>query len=610
MSNEFYKIGDRTTGQKIRDFVEDRASADIYFRVCSIKPNWTQSKHDRRGNVANTFAVPGFFADIDIAHPKRKKSNLPQSQEIVDACLKELKFKPSIVVDSGCGVHLYWLFSELWIFESVEELAHAQAMSRCWFRTIVKPAFAGFDIDNVSDFARILRLPGSVNWKYDNKLSSVIEDNDEDYRVDELRELLDPDLTPDDREWDHKLLNQPSYTSHKTIVEVDLKISEETQKIVREMKTERPKFAKTWNRHRKDLFDDSPSTYEFALIMNALSYDSKLTNEILIEMCVWWRRTHKQEQRVDTRGVIRFDQYVNEIQKCRVKVEVDNRRVEEWDAALGIDSEPKQNDDLITEEETPKDPKTASPNSKVNKKAKSEEVRTTPVDETSARVLSQFPGLVMGPPSTARTQAWFDMINKSFETTLLNIYYVPADPHIYLIVSKTGDVVSCRIGDIANQLKWRNIVGDLTGSFPVQVSAKEWNKASQIILKCREQLDLGITPQNFMEQSLRYYLSKWLPDSWDQRTIAIEAGRPFYFENNPDNKDVKVEKRSHVCFDLGELNRFIKYQQFFKPPTQPMIAAKLAGWSEVFIKYETRTQDNGRLERVQRLYLAKANHLL
>ena len=353
MTNNFVKIGTQSSGDQVRSFIESQASSDIYFRVCSIKPDWRPSKADWRGSVPNTFAIPGFYADIDIANTeiKRKKSNLPTSFEIVDECLANLKFAPTYIVNSGGGLHLYWLFLTPWIFADAEERAHAQALSRNWFRTIVKPAFDGYDLDNVSDLARILRLPGSVNQKYEN-LSRRLERDDLDetrYDLAEITEILDPTLTAEDRQWDSKILNPTSYTPRQNVVATDIKLSTETQKIVREIKSERPKFAKTWNKHRDDLFDDSASTYELALIMLALSYDDKLSNETLIEMCAWWRQVHKFESRVDSRGNVRIDQYVNEIAKARVSVSVDKQRVEDWDAALGH-SDDNQNDDLLVSE--------------------------------------------------------------------------------------------------------------------------------------------------------------------------------------------------------------------------------------------------------------------
>ena len=614
MSNKFIRIGSKDAGDNVREFIEARASADIYFRVASIKPNWVPSKSDWRGNVINSHGLPGFYADIDCMNDQRKKSGLPTSRRVIDECIKQLQFPPTYITNTGGGVHLYWLFNTPWIFTSPDERAHAASLSRNWFRTIVKPAFGEFEIDNVSDLARILRLPGTVNQKY-NVLSNVdpLSNDDERYDVLDLREILDPTLTPSDRALEREIANPTSYRPPQPITDGDVKLSTTTQRIVREIKSAKPKFAKTWNRNRKDLEDTSPSAYEFALIMNALTYDSKLTNETLIEMCSWWRRVHKIQPRVDSRGNVRVDQYINEIQKCRTTVEVDNRRVEDWDELLGMTATPapdNQNDDLIIDEDDEKGVLEHSPNSnpKVKQEIKNDDVR--PMDETSSKAISQFPGLRMGPPSSLINQEYIKGINTSFETEIMNIYYVPGEPHIYLIVSKSGEVISCKIEDISVQHRWANVIGNLTGSFPITVGAKEWPKARQVILKCREQLDLGITPANFMEQSLRNYISKFVPDNWDSREIAIGANRPFYFENNPDNRDIVVKPQTHVCFDLGELNRFVRYQQFSKPPTQPAIWAKLAGWREVFIKYSIKTSDGGKIERTERLYFANVEHLV
>lgn len=68
---------------------------------------------------------------------------------------------PSVVVDSGGGVHGYWLLREPWLLESDDARQAAEIVQRAWVQQVV-----GAD-KNVCDLVRILRVPGTLNFKYD-----------------------------------------------------------------------------------------------------------------------------------------------------------------------------------------------------------------------------------------------------------------------------------------------------------------------------------------------------------------------------------------------------------------------------------------------------------
>jgi hypothetical protein len=68
---------------------------------------------------------------------------------------------PSVVVDSGGGVHCYWLLDQPWLLESDDARRAAELVQRLWVQQVV-----GAD-KNVHDLVRILRVPGTRNFKYD-----------------------------------------------------------------------------------------------------------------------------------------------------------------------------------------------------------------------------------------------------------------------------------------------------------------------------------------------------------------------------------------------------------------------------------------------------------
>lgn len=67
---------------------------------------------------------------------------------------------PSVLVDSGGGLHGYWLLRDTYLLENDDQRAAAELIQRLWVQTI------GAD-PSVHDLVRILRIPGTLNFKYD-----------------------------------------------------------------------------------------------------------------------------------------------------------------------------------------------------------------------------------------------------------------------------------------------------------------------------------------------------------------------------------------------------------------------------------------------------------
>lgn len=68
---------------------------------------------------------------------------------------------PSVLVDSGGGIHGYWLLREPWLLDSDEARQAAELVQRLWVQQVI-----GAD-PSVHDLVRILRIPGTLNFKYD-----------------------------------------------------------------------------------------------------------------------------------------------------------------------------------------------------------------------------------------------------------------------------------------------------------------------------------------------------------------------------------------------------------------------------------------------------------
>lgn len=87
------------------------------------------------------------------------------------AWLRGLDVPPSMLVDSGYGVHAYWTWQggpvDLAEADELEELQRLQGRARLlaarWHTRLLGKAGATFD--NCTNLDRVMRLPGTLNWK-------------------------------------------------------------------------------------------------------------------------------------------------------------------------------------------------------------------------------------------------------------------------------------------------------------------------------------------------------------------------------------------------------------------------------------------------------------
>jgi hypothetical protein len=143
-----------------RSIDRTKGKADIYVSVATHE----QPSEKGRGSLATTVAIPGFWADIDIGTDGHKPANLP-NPESQDQALSILDGIPpaTAIVHSGGGLQVWWMFAEPWVFE---DRADAQRTTNEWHQRLVQAgADKGYHVDSLGDLPRILRVPGTFNYK-------------------------------------------------------------------------------------------------------------------------------------------------------------------------------------------------------------------------------------------------------------------------------------------------------------------------------------------------------------------------------------------------------------------------------------------------------------
>jgi len=137
--------------------------SDVYFGV-GLQEEGHQN--GGRGTADTVISIPGLWLDIDIKGPNHKSDNLPPDKESALKLLESFKLEPTLVVSTGGGFHVYWLFDEPMNLKNGKERNKAKELSGNFQKVFINMAAThGWKIDNTSDLSRVLRLPGTYNHK-------------------------------------------------------------------------------------------------------------------------------------------------------------------------------------------------------------------------------------------------------------------------------------------------------------------------------------------------------------------------------------------------------------------------------------------------------------
>lgn len=121
-----------------------------------------------RAKANEVVAIAGLWLDIDVnGGPDNKTGGVPD--QAAANRLARSTVEPTIIVDSGYGVHAWYLLGGgPWRFHSLAERTEAAQMSAQWYALHRKTAtdLFGWGLDpSTRDLARVLRLPGTLNAK-------------------------------------------------------------------------------------------------------------------------------------------------------------------------------------------------------------------------------------------------------------------------------------------------------------------------------------------------------------------------------------------------------------------------------------------------------------
>jgi hypothetical protein len=281
--------------------VELAGASDVYVSVSVARQ---AAGAFRRINSESSAGIMGLWADVDVATPDvHKKWNLPPDEEGAMSLVEATGLKPTLLVHSGHGLQAWWLFDEFWGFDSEEDRLEAAQLAQAWNTTLrVRAAEREWNVDSTFDLARVMRVPGTTNRKGTPAVpvALLVEGGPRYGRTD-----FDP-FCVDDR-FLQELGLSPSRSYVVGELRLDADASPPFAKFDAMMGVE-PLFARSWDRTRRDLPDQSASSYDMSLA--SLAAMGGWADQEIVDLLVASRRKHGDDLK------LRRDYYARTVAKA------------------------------------------------------------------------------------------------------------------------------------------------------------------------------------------------------------------------------------------------------------------------------------------------------
>ena len=149
--------------------------------------------HGQRGRASDCLSISTFWLDVDVAGDGHRLADLPADYDQAAALVKRFPLAPSLVVHSGYGMQCYWQLVEV-----VEAQAATQALKQ-WqatWKAIAKQRQV--HLDNVFNLDRVMRLPGTWNWKGSEPVAVTMKAQPRlmPYNLSDVLDHCDPEPEP------------------------------------------------------------------------------------------------------------------------------------------------------------------------------------------------------------------------------------------------------------------------------------------------------------------------------------------------------------------------------------------------------------------------------
>lgn len=176
--NGFRNVSYAESAEQYAELVDSLPDKSNIFHTVGLT---TSTDPHSRGRKADIVAIPGFYIDAD-CYGRKGPEQKAKAIELLD----QLPLTPTILIDSGYGLHAYFAFDQPWYFETAQD---ADRIVYGWWAHVDQHFRAhDFEIDKANDIARVLRAPETINVKKDRPPAevSIIRIANARYSVDEF----------------------------------------------------------------------------------------------------------------------------------------------------------------------------------------------------------------------------------------------------------------------------------------------------------------------------------------------------------------------------------------------------------------------------------------
>jgi len=144
----------------------DSAGIDVYFGVCLRHPHLSKFHLGTKNDVV---ACPGVWADIDCqggvhGMDAAKLPTHEQALGVLDEFSRQF-LCPTVVVNSGGGLHAYWLLDTPLLFAAGDFTRAERALKATQTRLRELMEERGWHLDNTAKIQQVLRVAGTHNYK-------------------------------------------------------------------------------------------------------------------------------------------------------------------------------------------------------------------------------------------------------------------------------------------------------------------------------------------------------------------------------------------------------------------------------------------------------------
>jgi hypothetical protein len=544
--------------QSVDDAVSACAAAgdgsDIFVAMGVTARAFGASSKTRIDTVTGIGAL---YVDIDIAGAGHKgdASKLPADQAAALALVEKIGVAPSMVINTGGGIHAYWLLKEFWTFDSLADKKRAVDLNRGWQRTIQAHAKAiGRRVDGTFDLARVLRVPGTFNNKVkgqprecriiapyvDTPAVAGVSTGDDLLRYDAAD--LEPFVSARADDATQTIAQVASEVSQASGLIVFLPNAQPDTTAFDSLYDNSDVFRLTWDHNRHDISDSSDSGYDMALAHIAVQSgwpDQQIVDLLLAHRAKYGARAHPNNY------------YVETIAKCRTRYDaagnpLHGRRAERAQAAssaaertaaaqsaLSINSAPAELICIADADDSGSSADSAGHIGNVHAIASS----AGNAGELVAIDTAPAPGDAHAPSagsdrqaSPSARQASLDFVRTMIGTPILRVFKFATDPPRYQIVTSSGKIDLPNVSALVTQSTLRDAIAAAQGYLIHPIKADDWHTTAQELLNACETVNVG--PEGSDEGEMRAWLVRYFDDNPPMPLQAETAQNQTPFTRN------------------------------------------------------------------------------